>query len=155
MPEACLTNLIIADSPVHGYFAKNISLENIMSNYLYIAVGGAAGAILRYLVCGIISNYTRPDFPWGTMVVNVFGAFLIGIIWHVFEKTSLTPEMRMLFMTGVLGAFTTFSTFALETLNLFRDGETKLALFNILGSNILGLAAVYMGFNLPYLLLRK
>ncbi len=126
-----------------------------MSNYIYIAVGGAAGAMLRYLVCGLLSNYTRPDFPWGTLVVNVSGAFLIGIIWHIFEKSSLTPEMRMLFMTGVLGAFTTFSTFALETLNLFRDGEMKPALFNIFGSNLLGMLAVYLGFNLPYLFLKK
>lgn len=126
-----------------------------MSNFFYIAIGGAVGAVLRYLVCGIISNYTRPDFPWGTMVVNVTGAFLIGIIWHIFEKSSLTPEMRMLYMTGVLGAFTTFSTFALETLNLFRDGEMKPALFNIVGSNLLAILAVYLGFNLPYLFLKK
>lgn len=126
-----------------------------MYNYFYIAIGGAAGAMLRYLVCGIISSFSGADFPWGTLVVNVTGAFLIGILWHIFEKSSMTPEMRMLFMTGLLGAFTTFSTFALETLNLFRDGEMKPALFNILGSNILGMVAVYMGFNLPYLFLKK
>jgi CrcB protein len=87
-------------------------------------------------------------FPWGTLLVNMMGSFIIGLLWGVFETGNLSTNVRNFIFIGVLGGFTTFSTFALESLNLFRDGEMKLALSNLLVSNILGVALVFVGFLL-------
>ena len=112
---------------------------------LIIAAGGAAGALLRYAVAGFVYNHTGQDFPWGTLVVNLSGAFLIGFLWQLFERTVVTPNTRTFLLVGVLGAYTTFSTYGLETAALFREGESRLALWNILASNVLGLVAVFLG----------
>jgi CrcB protein len=87
-------------------------------------------------------------FPWGTLLVNMMGSFIIGLLWGVFETGNLSTNVRNFIFIGVLGGFTTFSTFALESLNLFRDGEMKLALSNLLVSNILGVTLVFVGFLL-------
>jgi CrcB protein len=87
-------------------------------------------------------------FPWGTLLVNMVGSFIIGLLWGVFETGNLSTNVRNFIFIGVLGGFTTFSTFALESLNLFRDGEMKLALSNLLVSNILGVTLVFVGFLL-------
>jgi CrcB protein len=110
-----------------------------------IAFGGAAGALLRYAIAGFIYSRTGEDFPWGTLVVNLTGAFLIGFLWQLFERILVTPNTRTFLFVGVLGAYTTFSTYGLETAALFREGESYLALWNILASNTLGLAAVFLG----------
>lgn len=113
--------------------------------FLMIAIGGAAGALLRYAVAGFVYNYTGQDFPWGTLIVNLSGAFLIGFLWQLFEHTAVAPNTRTLLLVGVLGAYTTFSTYGLETAALFREGESRLALWNIVASNALGIAAVFLG----------
>ena len=113
--------------------------------YLTIAAGGAAGALLRYLVSGWTYALLGSGFPWGTLVVNLLGSFLIGFLWQLFSDSALSPAMRNLIFTGVLGAFTTFSTFALESFFLFRDGETGLGLANMLLSNILGIVLLFAG----------
>ena len=113
--------------------------------YLYIAVGGAAGAALRYLVSGWAYALLGTGFPWGTLVVNLIGSFLIGFLWQLFANTTVSPNMRHLIFTGGLGAFTTFSTFALESVNFIRDGEIGLGLANVLVSDFLGIALVFVG----------
>ncbi|MCA9959248.1 MAG: fluoride efflux transporter CrcB [Chloroflexota bacterium] len=113
--------------------------------YVAIAVGGAVGALLRYAVSGLAYSVFGEGFPWGTLSVNLLGCFLIGLLWQIFEQTALSPQLRALIFVGGLGAFTTFSTYGLESVNLLRDGQVRLSLLNILGSNILGIGCVFLG----------
>ena len=113
--------------------------------YLSIAVGGAAGAVLRYLVSGWAYTLLGQGFPWGTLVVNLIGSFLIGFLWQLFEYVPISPNMRSLIFIGGLGAFTTFSTFAFESLNLFRDGDIRLGVLNILAADVFGILLGLLG----------
>ncbi|MFO7682032.1 MAG: fluoride efflux transporter CrcB [Chloroflexota bacterium] len=119
---------------------------------LYIAVGGAIGAVLRFLISGLAYDIFGQDFPWGTMVVNMTGCFLIGFLAQMFESMTISPNMRMLVLVGGLGAFTTFSTYALESVNLLRDGQLPVALLNIAASTLLGILFVFLGMALANLL---
>ena len=115
-------------------------------NWISIAVGGAAGALLRYLVSGWAYALLGEGFPWGTLSVNLIGSFLIGFLWRLFDQIAIAPNTRTLIFVGGLGAFTTFSTYGLESLNLLRSGQYKLGLLNMLGSNVLGILFVFLGF---------
>lgn len=117
-----------------------------MSKLLFIALGGAAGALLRYSVSGAAYKFFDGVLPWGTLLVNLIGCFAIGFLWQIFEYLASSPNTRAFVFVGILGAFTTFSTYGLETFNLFREGEVKFALLNILASNVLGIALVIAGF---------
>lgn len=117
-----------------------------MSKLSFIAIGGAIGALLRYTLSGVAYKYLGSGFPWGTLCVNLIGAFAIGILWGLSEKTAISSDFRTFAFIGILGSFTTFSTYGLETFNLFRDGEIKLALANVLVTNVLGIALVISGF---------
>ncbi|MBM3140655.1 MAG: fluoride efflux transporter CrcB [Chloroflexi bacterium] len=101
---------------------------------LLIAIGGAAGALMRYGI-GLAAQAGGVSFPTGTLAVNLTGAFALGFIaTFLVERTTVSPELRIALTIGVLGAYTTFSTFSLETLNLLSDGEWSLALLNIIAS---------------------
>jgi CrcB protein len=113
---------------------------------LVIALGGAVGAILRYYLSGFAYQYLKDDFPWGTLLVNLLGAFIIGYLWGIFEEVSVSVALRTFILVGMIGAFTTFSTYALETFNLLREGEIKSVLLNILVSNFLGIMLVWIGY---------
>ncbi len=113
--------------------------------FLFIAAGGAIGAVMRYLVSGWAYTILGEGFPWGTLVVNLLGAFLIGFLWQLFEYFPISSEMRSLIFIGGLGAFTTFSTFAFETLNLFRAGDARLGIINILVLDVLGILLGLLG----------
>lgn len=117
-----------------------------MHAILLVGAGGAIGAVLRYAVSGVTCRIWGASFPWGTLVVNVLGCLLIGLAWALAEETSVSPAARIFFLTGILGAFTTFSTFGLETINLIRDGEIALGMANVMASNLSGLLAVILGF---------
>ena len=122
---------------------------------LGIAFGGAIGALLRYFVGGAVYRMTSAIFPWGTLAINLSGSFLIGFLWEIFERTSTAPEIKTFLLVGILGAYTTFLTFTLETVNLIRDGEIKLALLNMLASNLLGVALVFCGIYCSRMLLNQ
>ena len=124
-----------------------------MSTLIAVAVGGAIGASLRFLVSGAAYNRFGADFPIGTLLVNLIGCFLIGFLSRYFEDVVVSPKARMLILTGGLGAFTTFSTYGLETVNLWRDGEMKLALLDIFANNVLGILFVIIGFILAQFIL--
>jgi CrcB protein len=117
-----------------------------MTKYILLAAGGAIGTLLRYSLSGLTYNFINGIFPWGTLVVNLSGSFAIGLLWGFFEIENITPDMRNFIFVGILGGFTTFSSFTLESFNLFRDGEIKYAISNIVASNIVGLALVFAGF---------
>ena len=119
-----------------------------MIKLLLLLGGGALGTLLRYLISGIPHRYTDTVFPWGTLLVNVSGAFLIGLIWGVFEERGISPHIRTFIFIGILGGYTTFSTFALESMNLFKEGAIKLAFVNILANNLLSIVLVFGGFFL-------
>jgi CrcB protein len=118
-----------------------------MKNILWIGLGGFLGSILRYIVSGAIHQWHKGiDFPYGTLVVNLIGCLLIGTLSQVAETRGIIgPQTRMFLFIGVLGSFTTFSTFGNETLNLVFDRNGLLALANVGLHIFAGLAAVWLG----------
>jgi CrcB protein len=114
--------------------------------HLWVIIGSALGGMARYGVSGAVARRIGETFPWGTLVVNVSGSFVIGVLAAVLaaEDTGL----RSLLMTGVCGGYTTFSSFSLQTLNLARDGEWLRAGANSAASLAFCLAAVWAGFVL-------
>jgi len=111
----------------------------------YIGFGGAIGALCRYGLSGVIPRFWGGVFPWGTLGVNLVGCFLIGLLWEFCTRFAIGPALRSFIFIGFLGAFTTFSTFGLESLNLLKAGEVRLAFLNIFLSNGLGLVLVFAG----------
>jgi CrcB protein len=112
---------------------------------LLVGAGGFVGATLRYVLGGLVSRHAPPEFPWGTLVINLSGCFLIGLLAVLAEERGVGLGGRLFLMVGVLGGYTTFSTFGYETLSLMREGSHALAAANALGQLLLGLAAVWMG----------
>ncbi len=119
-----------------------------MPNLFYVALGAVLGASGRYLLAGWVSRLVPTPFPWGTLTVNLLGCFVIGLAWGLGERALWAPSFRTFLFVGVLGAFTTFSSFGLETLHLLRDGDLARAAGYVLGSNALGLALVWAGLAL-------
>ena len=104
------------------------------------------GATLRYTLGGLVSRIVSPEFPWATLLVNVTGCFVIGLLAVLSEdRGPIGPTGRLFLMVGVLGGYTTFSTFGYETLSLMREGSHALAAANAVGQLLLGLAAVWAG----------
>lgn len=119
-----------------------------MLNILFIALGGAIGALMRYGISGWVQQWTKSPFPWGTMVVNIIGCFIIGICGALLAGSHLRAEYRPFILIGVLGSFTTFSTFGYETFLLINEEQFTKAGLNILLNNLVGLAAVWIGYRL-------
>jgi len=117
-----------------------------MARYFLILAGGAIGTLFRYIVSGLDYKVSNGIFPVSTLVVNLAGSLVIGFLWGLFEHINIHSNMRMFIFIGILGGFTTFSSFSLENFNLFRDGEFKIALANIFLTNILGIGLVFIGF---------
>ena len=122
-----------------------------MENYVWIAVGSALGGMARYWLSGVVANSIGETFPWGTMIINILGSFVIGCF------AALTgPDGRLLVgtlprqfvMIGICGGFTTFSSFSLQTLNLVNDSEWLYAGLNVVGSVVLCLLAVWLGHSI-------
>ena len=118
-----------------------------MPKLILIALGGSLGAVARYLFSGLAHRlYTGGIFPVGTLLVNVSGCFVIGAIMSLIEdNAAFEPAVRSFFVIGFLGAFTTFSSFGYETVELLRDGQMLTAGLNILANFALGIGAVLLG----------
>ena len=116
-----------------------------MVNVLLVALGGAIGSAARYLVGAFVANRFGPDFPWGTFIVNVSGSFLIGVILSLVGGGQLPAGARLFLAVGVMGGYTTFSTYSNETLQLVQGGEVGAAMFNALGQVVAGFIGVYLG----------
>ncbi len=118
---------------------------------LWVALGSALGGMGRYWISGLLARSVGETFPWGTLAVNVAGSFIIGLFAVMSGpdgRLIVSPTTRQFVMLGMLGGFTTFSSFSLQTLSLMQDGEWLPAAFNIFGTLALCLAGVYLGATL-------
>jgi len=114
--------------------------------WLIVGIGGGLGAMLRYGAAGLVQNLFGSHFPWGTLCVNVTGSFLIGVVLSFFEIKGLSSTEWRLFLTvGILGGFTTYSTFSAEVLSQIRDGEFFFAGYNVGGTIFLVLIGCWLG----------
>lgn len=114
-----------------------------------VAIGGATGSLLRFLISKFVQTQVGIDFPLGTLLVNVIGAFLIGLSYsYLVERLILSPEARAMIITGFLGGLTTFSTFSYESFNLLFNGELTKFLLYVGTTNIVGILMTLIGYNL-------
>jgi CrcB protein len=112
----------------------------------WIAVGGAAGAVSRYLLQGWVDGLASGRFPWGTFVINISGSFALGVIFALaVDRAVLSPEVRVPLMVGFISAYTTFSTLMLESWRLVEEGDLVFAFANLAGSVVVGMIAVVAG----------
>ncbi len=117
-----------------------------MTKILLVATGGAIGAVSRYLLGRWIQSLVDSEFPYGTLLVNLLGCFLIGVIMTLVEdRQFFRVEARLFLVTGILGGFTTFSSFGYETMEFLRAGDSRSALANISANVVVGLASVLAG----------
>ena len=115
----------------------------MVRNILWVALGGALGSVCRYLVSRMIVT----SFPWGTFTVNVIGSLLIGLLVGLTAKSIVSPEMKLLLVTGFCGGFTTFSTFANESFAMIKAGDMMMTALYVAASVIAGIVAVWIGMN--------
>ena len=120
-----------------------------MLNFLLISVGAIVGANARYIISRDTARWLGPVFPYGTLFINVAGSFIVGlfIVWTT-ERVLVDPRWRLLVVVGFCGGFTTFSSYAFETMSFFEHGQWGLMLANILGNNLLCLAGALAGMAL-------
>jgi CrcB protein len=138
--------LIIASIPT--VFAGSTHIEQTMTKWLFIAIGGSIGSVLRYALHTAVQRISGSQFPLGTLVVNVLGCLIIGFLAAAFSgQVQVREEVRLGLLVGLLGGFTTFSTFGIETFVLLDLGQLSLALLNIVLSCGLGILAVWLGFR--------
>lgn len=120
-----------------------------MQKTIFIALAGLVGTLLRYWVSGVVARRFGETFPWGTMTVNLIGCFVTGAVFYLSEERFLiNPTARTVILIGLLGGFTTFSSYGLQTFTLLRDGEFGLATVNLVVSNVCGLLMVWAGYVL-------
>ena len=120
-----------------------------MINVLLVAIGGALGSVLRYLVGLWTLRQFGPGFPWGTIAVNIVGSFAIGFLTEVIaRKFNASIELRVLLVTGILGGFTTFSAFSLDTIALYERGAVAIAASYVIATIVISFGAVVAGLAL-------
>lgn len=116
---------------------------------VWIAIAGALGTLARYWLGGAVQRFTGGSFPWGTMVINVSGCFVFGLFWALaVERFNIGGEFRIIVLLGFMGAFTTFSSFVFESMELLKDSQWLLAGLNMVGQNVLGLVGLFLGWTL-------
>lgn len=116
-----------------------------MVSVVFVALGGACGALARYGAGRLVAQFVAHPFPWGTWVVNLLGCFLIGMSVPLFSQLGAAERLRFFLVVGFLGSFTTFSTYSLDTVALWGDGTEVLSLLNAVGSLVGGLILVVVG----------
>lgn len=119
----------------------------MIAKLFWIAGAGAVGTLARYWLGGVVARWTGESFPWGTLVVNVLGSYLFGVVWVLgMERMRISAEMRTIILIGFMGAFTTFSTFAFETGQMLTESQWLHAFANIAAQLVLGLVGLFLGF---------
>ena len=126
----------------------------MINKILIVALGGSIGASLRFGVSTIIHRYYNHNFPVSTLVINATGCFLIGLIFGLLDRFSLSTNLRLFLVFGLLGSYTTFSTYGLETFSLLKEGNLQTGLLNILAANAICLIMVFFGFYSSKIILR-
>ncbi|MDQ6991622.1 MAG: fluoride efflux transporter CrcB [Mariprofundaceae bacterium] len=117
-----------------------------MKQMLAIAAGGALGAVMRWYVAGMIQRLSGSAFPWGTLTVNVLGSFMLGFLFvWMSERVTVSELTRLALTVGFMGAFTTFSTFSVETVRLLQEGALSMALGNVLGQIVICVSLAWLG----------
>ena len=122
-----------------------------VTTWLAVAVGGALGSLARFWLAAVMTMLTGPRFPWGTLLINVLGSFIIGLVAGLTAlpaRVGVHPDVRVFLMVGVCGGFTTFSAFSLQSLELLQSGEVASALGYMAGSVLLCVIAVWAGWLL-------
>jgi len=122
-----------------------------MGAWVAVAAGGAIGSLARFWLTGVMTGLTGPRFPWGTLLINALGSFVIGLVAGITlipARVAVHPELRIFLMTGICGGFTTFSAFSLQTLELMQGGEVVAAMGYAAGSVVLCVIATYGGWML-------
>lgn len=121
----------------------------MIKSYLIVGLGGAAGSMLRYGIQRLLSIQNAGAFPTGTLLVNISGCFLIGVLWGIVSRSlSWSEEMKLLLMTGFCGGFTTFSAFTLEGIGLLKESKTSLFIIYLTASVLGGLLATFIGIRI-------
>ena len=121
----------------------------MIKNFLIVGLGGGAGSMLRYAVQKILASQSVAAFPTGTLIVNISGCFLIGVLWGIVSRSfSWNEEMKLLLMTGFCGGFTTFSAFTLEGIGLLKENKTALFVIYLVASVIGGVLATFIGIRI-------
>jgi len=121
----------------------------MIKSFLIVGLGGGAGSMLRYAVQKIFQPQHAGVFPSGTLLVNIAGCFLIGILWSLFSRSlTVSEEMKLLLMTGFCGGFTTFSAFTLEGIGLLKENKTALFIIYLTASVVGGLLATFIGIRI-------
>lgn len=124
-----------------------------MSRLFLIGLAGFIGTIGRYWLSGVVARRYGETFPLGTLLVNLIGCFLVGLLFYLLnERFVVNPTLRTVVLIGFLGGFTTFSSFGLQTFTLLQDGEFGLAALNLTASNFVGLVLVWAGYTLARIL---
>lgn len=124
-----------------------------MLRILLVGLAGLAGTLCRYWLSGVVARRYGEAFPWGTLAVNLLGCFAVGLLLFASEARQAGGETeRAVVLVGLLGGFTTFSSYGLQTFALLREGEVAYAAANVLASNVLGLLLVWAGYALARLL---
>ena len=147
--EFALNRLLTADDSYQKSLTFGaISMQSLIGwkNYLWISLGGVLGVNLRYFLSRIITRFTDAAFPMGTLLINITGSLVVGffLIWTT-ERVFADPKWRLLVAVGFCGSYTTFSSYAFETMSYFEQGHWTLFASNILANNILCLGAVLVG----------
>jgi fluoride exporter len=118
-----------------------------MQKILLLALAGAFGTLARYWLSGAVYHYLSRDFPWGTWVVNILGCFLFGLVWVLADERGIIPgHLRTIVLIGFMGAFTTFSTYVFESGAMGQGGQWFGMGLNLIGQNVIGFAALYLGY---------
>ena len=121
----------------------------MIKSFLIVGLGGAAGSILRYGIQKIFTTHSEGEFPSGTLLVNISGCFLIGMLWSLIGRSSFgNDDLKLLLMTGFCGGFTTFSAFTMEGIGLLRENKTSFFVIYVAASVIGGLLATFIGFRI-------
>jgi CrcB protein len=125
----------------------------LMSKLFLIGLAGFIGTLSRYWMSGVVAKRYGETFPMGTLVVNLLGCFLVGLLFYLLEERFLINQTaRTAVLIGLLGGFTTFSSFGLQTFTLIQDRQVGLAVLNITASNVIGLLLVWAGYTLAKVL---
>ncbi len=121
---------------------------------LLLVAGGSLGTIIRYLIYLLADKHLNHLLPWGTLIVNLTGSLIIGFAWGFMEKSHVPPSVMLFLFIGILGSFTTFSTFAFDNMSLAQSGAYKMMTINILLNNIGGIMLCFGAFHFAKLVLK-